>query len=246
MHPQFPKGFPLNKIITAAVLLAAVASTAGAQGSRVRPTPAAGELIRVTPDSGGAFTGRLAALGGDTLVLDPSDRGSAMMAVASRERVEVHRSHRELWSGLGALAGIAAGFVASQLQSSGPDAATKKTTVAVVGGAAGGVLGGFFGFMVAPHQWQRLRPTARRGPAPVVAASVTLTPPPPADIAPAATVEPAPQPTLAEAAQPAPAPADPTQPPAPSAPPETVVAPPAPSTPQPSAPPPEPPAVPTP
>ncbi|HEU4560224.1 MAG TPA: hypothetical protein VFS20_20410 [Longimicrobium sp.] len=236
----------MNKIITAAVLLAASASTAGAQGSRVRPTPAAGELIRVTPDSGGAFTGRLAALGGDTLVLDPSDRGSAVMAVASRERVEVHRSHRELWSGLGALAGIATGFVASQLQSGGPDAGRKKTTIAVVGGAAGGMLGGFFGFVVAPHQWQRLRSTARRGPAPVVAASATLPPPPPADIAPAATIEQAPQSTASEPAQPTPTPADPTQPPAPSAPPATVVAPLVSSAPQPSVPPPAPPTVPTP
>lgn len=195
----------MYKIITAAVLLAASASTAGAQGSRVYPTPTAGELIRVTPDSGTPFTGRLAAMGGDTLVLDPSDRDSAVMAVASRERVEVHRSHRELWSGLGALAGIAAGLVASQLQSGDShNAGTKKASVAVVGGAAGGVVGGFFGFMVAPHRWQRLHARARRGSALLAATPATIPPPQPVDAAPAVTAEPPPPAEAAQQPEPAP------------------------------------------
>jgi hypothetical protein len=215
----------VNKIIAAAVLVAGCASAAGAQGSRVHPPPAAGELIRVTPESGASFTGRLAALGGDTLVLNPSDRDSAVMAVVSRERVEVHRSHRERWSGLGALAGIAAGLVASQLQPGGSgDEEPKKTRVAVVGGAAGGVVGGFFGFVLAPHQWQLLRAGDRRG-TPPVAAPPTLPPPLVPRSTAMATVEPPTPAPAGSAAAPAavpppvPAPAPPTSTPPPAPPP---------------------------
>ncbi|HSU15176.1 hypothetical protein [Longimicrobium sp.] len=139
-----------------AVLLACGATAARAQGAPVRPMPAVGELIRVSPAGGEAFTGSLAALGRDTLLLTrPGD--TAVMVSLRAQPVDVLRRRRETWSGLGALAGAAAGVLVSQLgRSTGPDASPRNASHAVLGGAAGAVAGGLTGFFVAPRRWQRL------------------------------------------------------------------------------------------
>ena len=136
------------------------ASAARAQGPSVRPMPITGELIRVTPATGDPFTGRLAALGGDTLMLagDPGVR-----VVASQQRVEILRSRRERWSVIGALAGIAAGVSVNFAR--GSSTTPHGLSEGVVSGAAGALVGGLIGFSVAPHRWQPLR-------------SVTVAPPP--------------------------------------------------------------------
>ena len=187
--------------------------------------PATGELIRVTPGAGAPFTGRLAALGGDTLILEAGGGDAPVLAVVSRDVVEVRRSHREAWSGRGALAGVALGVIASLFQSSGSAASgnTNKAEVAVVGGAAGAVIGGGLGFALAPRRWQPLRAVAPRPPRslpqPAPAdpqppgrlpspADTTASPPPPP---PDASAAPPPAPPFA----PLPAPAPPPAPPAP-------------------------------
>lgn len=155
-------------------------------------------MIRVTADSAAPFTGRLAFLGGDTVVVMASPGDSAVYAVVSRDRVEVRRSRRELWSGLGALAGLSAGVLASQLRSAeSSDASVDRATTGVVGGAAAALVGGFLGFVVAPHRWQQLRATERR------AVRTVALPPPPAPVV--ETVAPLPADT-ATASTPAPGP----------------------------------------
>jgi len=236
----------LKTILATAALLASCVSAARAQGASVHPSPAAGELIRVTPGSGAPFTGRLTALGGDTLLVAAPGGGADLMAVASRERVEVRRSHREAWSARGALAGIGVGLVAAMFQARGSKASgnTRRAEVAAVGGAAGGVLGGFMGFTLAPHQWQTLRVSgprlARRPhvppPPPAVAplSAATVAPPPPADTSAAPVSVPVPpvdsaatpaRPDSAGASiavpRPQPASTDPPSAPPPSAPPTT-------------------------
>ena len=174
-----PKPFPLKKIaVVIAALAVSSATAARAQVPRVYPTPAEGELIRVTPGGGGeAYTGRLANLGGDTLLLRGTGRDTAMMmAIASRDQVEVSRRRREQWSGVGALAGVVAGIIASQLQSADGNAGLKRTQTAVVGGAAGAVIGGFTGFLLAPRRWQPLRARLPRMPLPSPAQVDTLAP----------------------------------------------------------------------
>jgi hypothetical protein len=201
----------LKKTATVAVLLASCVSAARAQGPRVHPVPATGELIRVTPGSGAPFTGRLAALGGDTLLLSSGGGDAPLVAVASRDRVEVRRSHREAWSGRGALAGVALGVVASLFQSSGSAAKgnTQKAEVAVVGGAAGAVVGGALGFALAPRRWQPLRAVQPRP-------SRDLPSPAPADTSPAAPLSPLSPPADTTAVPTPPAPDSSTaQPPAP-------------------------------
>lgn len=133
-------------------VLTLCASAAAGQGPRVRPVPAAGEMVRVTPPSGEPYIGRVAALGGDTLVLTGD---SAVRVVTSEQRVEILRRHRERWSALGALAGIALG-VGAKLVSSGSDTPHAVGST-VVTGAAGAFVGGLLGFSVAPQRWQPLR-----------------------------------------------------------------------------------------
>jgi len=197
----------LKKTVASAVLLASCASAARAQGVRVRPAPASGELIRVTAGSGAPVTGRLTAMNGDTVLLMPAGADSALTAVASRDLVEVRRSHREAWSGRGALAGVALGVVASLFQSRGSpsEGNTKSKEVAVVGGAAGAVIGGFMGFVLAPHQWQALHVVTPRGTSPIP-------PPPPAPSDPSLPGglgnPPPPDSTVAPAPVPTPAPVD--------------------------------------
>jgi len=166
----------LQRTAAIAALLVCSAATLRAQGLRVLPAPAAGEMIRVTAaDSAAPVTGRLAFAGGDTVVVMPSGGDSAVFAVVSRDRVEVRRSRRELWSGLGALAGLSAGVLASQLQSGeSGNAGVDRATTGVVGGAAAALVGGFLGFVIAPHRWQQLRATAPR-----VLRTVALPPPSP-------------------------------------------------------------------
>ena len=140
------------KTTLATVLALALCSSAAAgQGPSVRPIPASGEMVRVTPASGEPFTGRVAALGGDTLVLagDPGVR-----VVASEQRVEILRRHRERWSAIGAVTGIVLG-VGAKLISSGSDTPHAVGTT-VVTGAAGAFVGGLLGFSVAPQRWQPL------------------------------------------------------------------------------------------
>jgi hypothetical protein len=135
--------------------LALCASAARGQGPTVRPMPITGELIRVTPAAGEPFTGRLAALGGDTLMLagDPGVR-----VVASEQRVEILRRHRESWSAFGALAGIATGVAVNAI-ARGSSTSPHGLSEGVVSGAAGALVGGLIGFSVAPHRWQPLRAT---------------------------------------------------------------------------------------
>ncbi|HET7232433.1 MAG TPA: hypothetical protein VFJ16_20665 [Longimicrobium sp.] len=168
----------MKRTAAIAVLLVSCAAPVRAQGLRVQPSPAAGEMIRVTPESGAPLTGRLASLGGDTLLLMPASGDSAVMAVVSRQRVEVRRSRRELWSGLGALAGLSAGAVAGQFQS-GENGGLKKTKTSVVAGAGAAVVGGILGFVVAPRRWQPLHAVDRATGRPV---------PPPPTLEPAAPV----------------------------------------------------------
>lgn len=230
---------PLKKTITSAVLLASCASAARAQEPRVRPVPAGGELIRVTGDSGAPVTGRLAAMGGDTLLVMPAGGGAAVLAVVSCDRVEVRRSHREAWSGRGALAGVALGVVASLFQSHGSPAEgnTRSKEVAVVGGAAGAVIGGFLGFVLAPQRWQPLHAAAPRPARPT-----PLLPPAPADTSlPAGTGDPPPDSSVAPAPVSPPPPAGLSAPPPLAASADSAAAPaplPAPSPVRPSAPPP--------
>lgn len=222
----------------------------------MRPVPAGGEWVRVTRESGAEATGRLSAMGGDTLLLTAPGGDSTVMAVVSRERVEVRRSHREAWSGRGALAGVALGVVASLFQSRGSPASgnTKSAEVAVVGGAAGAVAGGFLGFVLAPHRWQPLRAVPASP-----TRSIPLQPPPPVDTSAASAPDAAPADTSAPPAAVAPVPppagsatmAPPLSPPAqadsaaapvtlpPPAPPLPSTPPPAPAAP-PAAPPPSP------
>lgn len=196
---------PYKRTIAISALLVCSAAGVRAQGRGVHPSPTAGELIRVTAGSAAPFTGRLAFLGGDTVVVRPSGDDSAVYAVVSRDRVEVRRSRRELWSGLGALAGLSAGVLASQLRSGeSGGAGVERATTGVVGGAAAALVGGFLGFVIAPHRWQTLHAVERRG------ARTVLRPPPPpmtveaaaplpADpsVSPAAPAAPAEQPTPA-------------------------------------------------
>jgi hypothetical protein len=159
-----------------AVLLACSATAARAQSAPVRPMPAVGELIRVSPADGQAFTGSLAALGGDTMMLKRA--GDSVMVQLSAQPLDVRRRHRETWSGLGALTGLAAGLLASRVErSSGRDGGVRNASHAVVGGAAGAIVGGLTGFFVAPERWQRLTLLApRRLPPPITAqAGRTLT-----------------------------------------------------------------------
>lgn len=149
----------LKTTFAAVLALTLCASAARAQGPTVRPLPAAGEMIRVTPASGEPFTGRLAALGGDTLVLAGLDGGPGVRVVASQQRVEIQRRHRERWSALGAVAGIAAG-VAVKAIAWGSDGSPHAVAESVVSGAAGALVGGVVGFSVAPRRWQPLRATA--------------------------------------------------------------------------------------
>jgi hypothetical protein len=162
--------------------------------------------------------------------------------------VEVRRSHREAWSGRGALAGVALGVVASLFQSGGSraDGNTKSAEVAVVGGAAGAVVGGFLGFVLAPHRWQPLRAVSQSPtrsiplpppasadtsaaitpvppPADSSAAPVRMTAPPPAD---SATMAPALSLPAQAGSSAAPVTLPPSAPPLPSAPPSAPVAPP--------------------
>jgi hypothetical protein len=163
-----------------AVLLACCATAARGQGGPVRPLPAVGELIRVSPAGGQAFTGNLAALGRETLMLTrPGD--TAVMVSLSAQPLHVLRRPREKWSGLGALSGAAAGLLAAQLnRSSGVDTGARNASHAVLGSAAGAIVGGITGFLVAPPRWQRLTLRWPR----------TL--PPPQQAAPAAEADPAP------------------------------------------------------
>jgi hypothetical protein len=207
------------------VALACGATAAGAQES-VHPMPAVGERILVSPADAEPFTGTLTALGGDTMTL--AREGDSAVAVSlSQQPVAVLRRHREAWSGLGALAGLAAGLAISQL-GSGSSQGVQKASHAVVGGAAGAITGGLLGFVVAPRRWQRLTVVAPRH----------LPPPPqPADTAAPATATPPPRDT---AASPTSAPQTPTEPPA-----QPPVAPP-PPTPAPQSAPPTPPSSPQP
>jgi hypothetical protein len=126
---------------------------------RVRPLPAAGELIRVTPSGEPAWTGTVAALGGDSLFLR-TDTDAARLVLLSAQPLDIRRSRREHWSGLGALAGAGAGLAASSL-------AGDRSVLSTAGGA---VIGGLLGFSVAPRRWRPLRITAP--------ARVALTPAP--------------------------------------------------------------------
>lgn len=155
------------KSFLAAVVVACCATAAHAQGASVRPMPMTGELLRVTPVIGDAYTGRLIGLGGDTIVLHCQPGDSAVRVRASEQRVEVNRRPRERWSAYGALVGIGLGIVSAQV--SRPAHAVQQTERAVVGSAAGGVFGGLVGFTLAPRRWQRVN-------APHVA--VTPLPPP--------------------------------------------------------------------
>ena len=148
---------------TLSIALAIVLSAPAARAQGVRPMPATGELIRVTPATGEPFTGRLAALGGDTLMLagDPGVR-----VVASQQRVEVLRSRRERWSAFGALLGAALGVGVNTAR--GSSTSPHGLSQGVVSGAGGALAGGLLGFTVAPRRWQPLR-SAMRLPAPSVA-----------------------------------------------------------------------------
>jgi len=147
---------PVKSKFASAVLLACCATAARGQGGPVRPLPAVGELIRVSPAGGEAFTGSLAALGRDAMLLDrPGD--TAVMVSLSAQPLHVLRRPREKWSGLGALSGAAAGVLLALLaRSSGPDVQARNTSHAVLGAAAGALAGGLTGFLVAPPRWQRL------------------------------------------------------------------------------------------
>lgn len=142
----------MKTTLATVLALTLCASAAAGQGPRVRPIPATGEMVRVTPASGEPYTGRVAALGGDTLMLAGD---SAVRVVASEQRVEILRRHRERWSAIGALAGIALG-VGAKMVSSGSDSPHEIGST-VVTGAAGALVGGLLGFSVAPRRWQPLR-----------------------------------------------------------------------------------------
>lgn len=158
----------MKTTLSAALALLLCAPAAHGQGPTVRPMPATGEMIRVTPASGEPFTGRLAALGGDTLMLagDPGVR-----VVASQQRVEIFRSRRERWSAFGALVGIVAGVAVNSAR--GSSTSPRGLSEGVVSGAAGALVGGLVGFGVAPHRWQPLRATV---PLPLPAATAQREP----------------------------------------------------------------------
>jgi hypothetical protein len=84
-----------------------------------------------------------------------------------------------------------------------------RATTGVVGGAAAALVGGFLGFVIAPHRWQTLRAVERRG-----TRTVILPPPPPPMTVEAAAPLPADTSVL-----PAPVPAAPAEQPAPPPPP---------------------------
>ena len=158
----------MKTTLASVLALTLCASAAAGQGPSVRPIPATGEMVRVTPASGEPFTGRVAALGGDTLMLagDPGVR-----VVASQQRVEILRRHRERWSAFGALTGIALG-VGAKLISSG-SSSPHAVGNTVVTGAAGAFVGGLLGFSVAPNRWQPLRAVPPAPPPPAVASAET-------------------------------------------------------------------------
>ena len=163
---------PVKTTLLAAALLACSALPARAQYT-IRPMPRTGETVRVSPGGEEPYTGRLVALGGDTVLLSvPGD--STRTGIASGQTVEVLRRRREAWSGYGALAGMALGVVTAHLVNGGTGGSPHRVDQTVVAAAAGGVLGGFIGFSVAPARWQRLRAEPRPAAAPVVL------PPPPA------------------------------------------------------------------
>ena len=162
----------MKHFVTAALLTGCCVSSAAAQ--RLRPSPFAGEQIRVSPQDSAPFTGTLTALGGDTLVLATSGAGPVFVLV-SRQPVEVYRRKRELWSGLGALAGASAGVITSLIGHSGSGAAHAMGR-SVVSAAGGALVGGLLGFSVAPSQWQRLR-GPDPGPLPQPPAVVAASPP---------------------------------------------------------------------
>lgn len=160
-----PPSAPAPAVRTAfATLLALTLCTSAArgQGASVRPMPATGELVRVTPASGEPFTGRVAALGGDTLMLAGTP---GIFVVASRERLEILRRHRESWSAFGALAGLLAG-VGVRIATSHSRSSPHALADGVVSGAAGALVGGVIGFSVAPQRWQPLHSTIRALPPP--------------------------------------------------------------------------------
>jgi hypothetical protein len=160
----------VKTIATAAALLACAAAPARAQA--VRPAPATGDEIRVSPAAGAPFTGRLIAFGSDVVLLRPDGGGDEVRVSVSAQPVEVRRRPRERWSGFGAVIGTAAG-VASALAFNHSPGSPHRTDVAIVGGAAGGVVGGLFGFTVAPRRWQRLRVAPAAAPLPPPAQTAT-------------------------------------------------------------------------
>jgi hypothetical protein len=145
------------KLPFAAALALCLAGPLAAQ-TRVRPMPATGELIRVSPAGETPWTGTVAALGGDSLILR-TDGDGARLVLLSAQPVEIHRSRREHWSGLGALLGGVAGLGLSAM-SGGSTGSAHGADRLIVSAAGGAVFGGVLGFGVAPRRWRLLRVTA--------------------------------------------------------------------------------------
>jgi hypothetical protein len=144
----------VKPFLAAALFASCCAAPLAAQSRTLRPSPSAGEVIRVTPGEGEPYTGTLSSLGGDIMVLERAAGGPVWVTI-SQQPLEVRRRNREHWSGLGALAGGGAAIVASLLN--GGSGSTHRTAQTVVGAAGGVLVGGLLGFSVAPQRWQRLR-----------------------------------------------------------------------------------------
>jgi len=144
----------VKPFVVAALIAACCAAPLAAQSRPLRPSPAAGELIRVTPSEGEPFTGTLSSLGDDIMVIEREASGPVWVTL-SQQPLEVRRRNREHWSGLGALAGGSAAILVSLLN--GGSGSAHRTAQTVVGAAGGVLVGGLVGFSVAPQRWQRLR-----------------------------------------------------------------------------------------
>ncbi len=116
----------------------------------------AGTRLRVTDEDGTRRSGRFWYLRSDTLWLISGEDERSAVPLTGRERIEMTRGHRrERWSTGGALAGVALGLLASQLNGSeeGPSGSARNTSEAVYAAAGGAMIGGLLGWFVAPQRW---------------------------------------------------------------------------------------------